>query len=231
MLPVILAAVIAFVVAAVVFFVLGIQYRRRVAEKEISSAEEEAKRIINESIKSAESKKREALVEAKEEILQARNEYEREVKERRADLQKQERRLQQKEENLDRKTENMEKKEDTLQRKLAELEEAREEVATVKKTQMEVLERISGFTAEEDKDDLINQLAEEVTHESAMKVREIEAQFKEEADQRAKEILSLAIQRCAADHVAEANPVPGHPALRRGPCGGSHRLCGTPAQR
>ena len=204
MLPVILAAVIAFVVAAVVFFVLGIQYRRRVAEKEISSAEEEAKRIINESIKSAESKKREALVEAKEEILQARNEYEREVKERRADLQKQERRLQQKEENLDRKTENMEKKEDTLQRKLAELEEAREEVATVKKTQMEVLERISGFTAEEAKDYLINQLAEEVTHESAMKVREIEAQFKEEADQRAKEILSLAIQRCAADHVAEA---------------------------
>ena len=204
MLPVILAAVIAFVVAAVVFFVLGIQYRRRVAEKEISSAEEEAKRIINESIKSAESKKREALVEAKEEILQARNEYEREVKERRADLQKQERRLQQKEENLDRKTENMEKKEDTLQRKLAELEEAREEVATVKKTQMEVLERISGFTAEEAKDYLINQLAEEVTHESAMKVREIEAQFKEEADQKAKEILSLAIQRCAADHVAEA---------------------------
>ncbi|WP_294699021.1 ribonuclease Y [uncultured Flavonifractor sp.] len=204
MLQIILAAVIAFVVAAVVFFALGIQYRRRVAEKEISSAEEEAKRIINESIKSAESKKREALVEAKEEILQARNEYEREVKERRADLQKQERRLQQKEENLDRKTENMEKKEDTLQRKLAELEEAREEVATVKKTQMEVLERISGFTAEEAKDYLINQLAEEVTHESAMKVREIEAQFKEEADQKAKEILSLAIQRCAADHVAEA---------------------------
>ena len=204
MLPVILAAVIAFVVAAVVFFVLGIQYRRKVAEKEISSAEEEAKRIINESIKSAESKKREALVEAKEEILQARNEYEREVKERRADLQKQERRLQQKEENLDRKTENIEKKEDTLQRKLTELEAAREEVATVKKTQMEVLERISGFTAEEAKDYLINQLAEEVTHESAMKVREIEAQFKEEADQRAKEILSLAIQRCAADHVAEA---------------------------
>ena len=121
---VILAAVIAFVVAAVLFFALGIQYRRKVAEKEISSAEEEAKRIINESIKSAESKKREALVEAKEEILQARNEYEREVKERRADLQKQERRLQQKEENLDRKTENIEKKEDTLQRKLTELEAA-----------------------------------------------------------------------------------------------------------
>ena len=98
MLPYILTGVICFAVAAVLFFVVGVQYRKKVAEKEISSAEEEAKRIINESIKSAESKKREALVEAKEEILQARNEYEREVKERRADLQKQERRLQQKEE-------------------------------------------------------------------------------------------------------------------------------------
>ena len=200
----VIACVITAVVALIIGIPIGIQIRKRTAEKEINSAEEEAKRIINESIKSAESKKREALVEAKEEILQARNEYEREVKERRADLQKQERRLQQKEENLDRKTENIEKKEDTLQRKLAELDAARDEVATVKKTQMEVLERISGFTAEEAKNYLINQLAEEVTHESAMKVREIEAQFKEEADTRAKEILSLAIQRCAADHVAEA---------------------------
>ena len=204
MMQTVIACVITAVVALIIGIPIGIQIRKRTAEKEINSAEEEAKRIINESIKSAESKKREALVEAKEEILQARNEYEREVKERRADLQKQERRLQQKEENLDRKTENIEKKEDTLQRKLAELDEARDEVATVKKTQMEVLERISGFTAEEAKNYLINQLAEEVTHESAMKVREIEAQFKEEADTRAKEILSLAIQRCAADHVAEA---------------------------
>ena len=183
---------------------VGIQVRRRVAEKEISSAEEEAKRIINESIKSAESKKREALVEAKEEILQARNEYEREVKERRGDLQKQERRLQQKEENLDRKTENIEKKEEQIQSKLADLEAAREEVFVVKKTQMEVLERISGFTAEEAKNYLINQLEAEVTHEAAMKVKEIETRFKEESDQRAKELISLAIQRCAADHVAEA---------------------------
>ena len=204
MMQTVIACVITAVVALIIGIPIGIQIRKRTAEKEINSAEEEAKRIINESIKSAESKKREALVEAKEEILQARNEYEREVKERRADLQKQERRLQQKEENLDRKTENIEKKEDTLQRKLAELDEARDEVATVKKTQMEVLERISGFTAEEAKNYLITQLAEEVTHESAMKVREIEAQFKEEADTRAKEILSLAIQRCAADHVAEA---------------------------
>ena len=200
----IIVGVICAVVAAVVFFLLGVQYRKKVAEKEISSAEEEAKRIINESIKSAESKKREALVEAKEEILKARNEYEKEDKERRSDLQKQERRLQQKEENLDRKTENIEKKEETLSRKLSELEEAREEVATLKKSEMEVLERISGFTAEEAKNYLIAQLEAEVTHESAMKIKEIEAHYKEEADNIARELISGAIQRCAADHVAEA---------------------------
>ena len=203
MIEIIIACVITAVVALIIGIPIGIQIRKRTAEKEINSAEEEAKRIINESIKSAESKKREALVEAKEEILQARNEYEREVKERRADLQKQERRLQQKEENLDRKTENIEKKEDTLQRKLAELDEARDEVATVKKTQMEVLERISGFTADEAKDYLIAQVESDVTHETAIKIKEIEARAKEEADQRAREIVATAIQRCAADHVAE----------------------------
>ena len=205
MLPYILTGIICLLVGILLIGIpVGIQVRKQTAEKEITSAEEEAKRIINESIKSAESKKREALVEAKEEILKARNDFEREMKEHRSDLQKQERRLQQKEENLDKKTENIEKKEENLQRKLNELEEAREEVSTVKKTQMEVLERISGFTAEEAKAYLINQLEVEVTHESAMKIREIEAQFKDEADTKAKEILSLAIQRCAADHVAEA---------------------------
>mgnify|MGYP000482554169 CR=1 FL=1 len=229
----ILVAVVMFIVGSL----FGYQRRKATAEREIGSAEEEATRIVNEAYKSAESKKREALVEAKEEILKARNEYEQEEKERRADLQKQERRLQQKEENLDRKTENIEKKEDTLQRKLAELDEARDEVATVKKTQMEVLERISGFTAEEAKNYLINQLAEEVTHESAMKVREIEAQFKEEADTRAKEILSLAIQRCAADHVAEATvsvvPLPNDEMKGRiiGREGRNIRTLGDPDRR
>ena len=203
-LAIVLIVVALVVGVAVVGIPLGMQIRKRAAEKEIGSAEEEAKRIINDSIKSAESKKREALVEAKEEILKARNDFEREQKEQRADLQKQERRLQQKEENLDRKTENMEKKEEHLQNKLAELEQIREETETVKKTQLEVLERISGFTAEEAKAYLIRQLEADVTHEAAMKLREIEAQYKEEADTRAREILSLAIQRCAADHVAEA---------------------------
>ena len=184
-----LYALIGIIVGLVIGIFAGIQIRKNISEKEISSAEEEAKRIINESIKSAESKKREALVEAKEEILKARNEYEKEVKERRSDLQKQERRLQQKEETLDRKTDNIEKKEETLARRLSELEEAREEVATVKKTQMEVLERISGFTAEEAKNYLISQLETEVTHESAMKIKEIEARFKEEADTMAREMI------------------------------------------
>ena len=195
---------VALIVGVVVGVPVGIARRKSIAEREIGSAEEEARRIINEAIKSAESKKREALVEAKEEILKARNEAERDAKERRAELQKQERRLQQKEENIDRKTENIEKKEEALQAKLANLEEARAEVAQLKKAQMEMLEKISGYTAEEAKKYLIDQLESEVTHESAMKLKEIEAHYKEEADTYAREILSLAIQRCAADHVAEA---------------------------
>ena len=197
------AAVIAVIIFAPIAFFLGIQYRKRVSEKEISSAEEEAKRIINESIKSAESKKREALVEAKEEILKARNEYEREAKERRNDLQKQERRLQQKEENLDKKMDVLEKKEETLAEKTVRVDALREEVTLLKNNQLEMLEKISGFTVEEAKSYLISQLESEVTHESAMKIKEIEARFKEEADRKAQNILSLAIQRCAADHVAD----------------------------
>lgn len=195
--------IIAIIIAIVIAFPLGIKYRKMVSEKEISSAEEEAKRIINESIKSAENKKREALLEAKEEILKTKSEYDREVKERRTDLQKQERRLQQKEENLDKKMDLLEKKEENLAFKLSNVEAEREEVSLLKKSQLELLEKISGFTAEEAKHYLITQLESEVTHESAMKIKEVEARFKDEADQKAREIISLAIQRCAADHVAE----------------------------
>ena len=204
MLPYVIAAIIGIVVGVAVGIPLGIQRRKQSAEQQIGSAEEEAKRIVNEAYKSAESKKREALVEAKEEILKARNEYEKEEKERRSDLQKQERRLQQKEENLDRKTENIEKKEEQLSNRLAKLEATQAEAEQVKKSQLEMLERISGFTAEEAKNYLLQQLEEDVTHESAMKIKEIEARFKDEADTKAREIISLAIQRCAADHVAEA---------------------------
>ena len=208
MLPYILTGIICLLVGILLIGIpVGIQVRKQTAEKEITSAEEEAKRIINESIKSAESKKREALVEAKEEILKARNDFEREMKEHRSDLQKQERRLQQKEENLDRKTENIEKKEEQLSAKMAKLEATQAEAELIKKSQMEALERISGFTSEEAKNYLLQQLEEEVTHESAVKIKEVEARFKEEADTKAKEILSLAIQRCAADHVVPGSNV------------------------
>ena len=193
----------AFVVAAAVFFFLGIRYRKNVAEREISSAEEEATRIINEAIKNSESKKREALLEAKEEILKNRSEYEKEVKERRSDIQKQERRLQQKEETLDRKTESIEKKEEALAAKHAAANKELEEIKLVKRSQTEMLERISGFTADQAKEYLISQVESEVTHETALKIKEIEARAKDEADQRAREIVATAIQRCAADHVAE----------------------------
>ena len=198
-----IVAAAAFAAAAVLFFLLGIRYRKRVAEKEISSAEEEATRIINEAIKSSESKKREALVEAKEEILKSRSEYEKEVKERRADLQKQERRLQQKEENLDHKMDAIEKKEEALAAKHADADKANEEIQIIKRSQTEMLERISGFTADQAKDYLIAQVESEVTHETALKIKEIEARAKDEADSRAREIVATAIQRCAADHVAE----------------------------
>ena len=199
----ILAVIAAFAVAAIVFFLLGIVYRKKVSEKEISSAEEEARRIINDAIKSAEGKKREALLEAKEEILQERSEYEKEEKQRRSDLQKSERRLQQKEEALDRKVENIERKEEALTQKHADADRELEEIKVIKRSQTEMLERISGFTAEEAKNYLIAQVETEVTHETAMKIKEIEARAKEEADARAKEIVAGAIQRCAADHVAE----------------------------
>ena len=200
-LPIALGCIIA---ALVVGCILGGLYRKKVSEREIGSAEEKAKQIINDAYKSAESKRRETLLEAKEEIHKSRSEYEREVKERRAELQKQERRLQQKEENLDRKTENMEKKEEHLANRLAKLEATQAEAERIKQEQVDTLERISGFTAEEAKTYLLDQLEADVTHESAMKIKEIEARFKDEADTKAREIISLAIQRCAADHVAEA---------------------------
>ena len=195
--------VIALVIGCAVGFPIGIRYRKNVSEKEISSAEEEGKRIINEAIKSAESKKREALLEAKEEILKNRSEYEKEVKERRSDLQRQENRLQQKEENLDRKTEAIEKKEDSLNQKHIAADREKEEIAAIKHSQTEMLERISGFTAEEAKQYLIDQVESEVTHETALKIKEVESRMKEECDARAREVVAQAIQRCAADSVAE----------------------------
>ena len=199
----ILSAVIAGVVCLIIGIVAGIQVRKNTAEKEIGSAEQEATRIVNVAIKEAENKKREMVLEANEAIQRERAALEAEIKERRADLQKQERRLQQKEDNLDRKTDAMEKKEEKLQAKLAAVEKAKEEVKALKKSEMELLERLSGLTAEEAKAYLISRLEDEVTHEQAVKLKEIQAKYKEEAEIYAREQIALAIQRCAADHVAE----------------------------
>ena len=199
----IIGAAAAALVLCVVAFFLGINYRKKISEKEIGSAEAEATRIINEAIKSAESRKKELLLEAKEEIHKARNEFDKETKAQRAELQKQERRIQQKEEHLDKKTDAIEKKNDSLTRKLAEVDTQKEEIRLLNKSQMEVLERISGYTAEEAKQYLISNLESEVTHEKAMKLRELETKFKDEADARARDIVALAIQRCAADRASE----------------------------
>ena len=200
----IILIVVAAVVGLGIGIGLGIVIRKGVAEREIQSAEQEATRIINEAIRSGESRKKEMLLEAKDEIHRSRTEHEKEVKERRAELTKQERRLQQKEETLDKKAENFEKKEEDLARKLAEVAAAKEEAEAVKKAHLATLEQISGLTQEQAKQFLLKNVEEEVRHDTAMKIKEIEQQMKDEADEKAREIISIAIQRCAADHAAEA---------------------------
>jgi len=185
-------------------FAGGIVYRKRVSEREIGSAEAEATRIINEAIRSGESRKKEMLLEAKDEIHKSRTEHEKEVKERRNELSKQERRLQQKEESLDKKTDAFERKEEELARRMGEVAEAQAAAEEVHKQHMVTLEKISGLTQEQAKQFLLDSVEEDVRHESAMKIKEIEQQLKDESDEKAREILSIAIQRCAADHAAEA---------------------------
>lgn len=200
----VILTLVGLLVGAGVMFPVAVNYRKRTAEKEIGSAEEEAKRIINESIKSAENKKREMMVEAKEEIHRSRTEYDKEVKDRRSELQKQERRIQQKEETLDRKTEQYERKDEELSRRLAKVAATQEEVSDIKRAQLEMLEKISGMSTDEAKDYLLKNVESEVRHETAMKIKEVQTQLKDEAEQKAREIIATAIQRCAADHTAEA---------------------------
>ena len=192
------------VVIAVVCFFLGVGYRKRVGEREIGSAEAEATRIINEALRSGESRKKEMLLEAKDEIHKSRTEHDKEVKERRAELSKQERRLEQKEATLDKKTEAFERKEEEMARRLEDVAKTRQEAEELKQQQMATLEQISGLTQEQAKQFLLDSVEEEVRHETAVKIKEIEQQLKDDADEKAREILSIAIQRCAADHAAEA---------------------------
>ena len=184
-------------------FIFGVIYRKNVAEKEIGSAELEATRLINEAIHSGESRKKEMLLEAKDEIHKSRTEHEKEVKERRAELSKQERRLEQKEATLDKKTEAFERKEEDLAKKLQKVADTQAEADKIKLQQMQTLEQISELTQEQAKAYILKTVEDDVRHEAAMKIKEIEQQLKDEAEDKAREVISTAIQRCAADHAAE----------------------------
>ena len=181
----------------------GYWIRKSTAEAKIASAEEAARKIVDEAERTGEARKKEALVEAKEEIHRLRVEMEREGKERRGELQRLERRLVQKEENLDRKMDAVEKKEEVLGRKEGEVERAQEKINAVYEKQLAELERLSGMSSEEARTLLLARAQEEIRHETAIMIKELEQQAKEEADKKAREIVSAAIQRCAADHVAE----------------------------
>ena len=200
----IVIAILAAAVAGVVAFVLGFAYRKNKAEATIGSAEQEAKRIIGDAVKAAEAKKKEIVLEGKDEIHRLRNESEKELADRRKEIQHQERRILQKEESLEKKRENAERKEEQIEQKNKKAEERLREAEQVKKSQFEMLEKISSFSVEQAKEHLLNNLESELVHEKAVKVREFQQQTKEEADQSAREIIALAIQRCAADHVSEA---------------------------
>ena len=192
-----------YVAAAAVFFAVGVVYRKKVGEREIGSAENEATRIINEAIRSGESRKKEMLLEAKDEIHKSRTEYEKEMKERKAEISKQERRLQQKEDTLDKKSDAFERKEDELNKRLANAAQTQAQAEDLKKKQLDTLEQISGLTQDQAKEYLLKSVEDDVRHESAMKIKEIEQQTKDEAEDKAREIIATAIQRCAADHAAE----------------------------
>ncbi len=181
----------------------GYLLRKRSAEAQIGSAEDEAKRIVAEAEAKGESRKKEALLEAKEDIHRLRQELDRDTKDRRSELQRQERRIVQKEENLDRKLDSLEKKEEVLLSKEAKIDRTRASINELRDKQKEELERISSLTAEEARTMLLTEAEEELKHEKALMIKDYEQQAKDEADKRARDIVSLAIQRCAADQVAE----------------------------
>ena len=197
-------AIVIGVVALALGGLAGFMARKKIGESKIGSAEAEAKRILDECSKNAEARKKEILLEGKEETLRLRNETERELKERRAEVSRMERRLNQKEENLDKKTESLERKNEQLDEKLKANDVLRGQIEELLSQQVKKLEEVAGYTAEEAKAELLQQVESETRHEMAQKLDELESQFKEEADAKARNLLSLAIQRCAADHVAES---------------------------
>jgi ribonuclease Y len=199
----VIAIVIALIIAVPVTAAIAITYRKKIVEAKIGSAEEKAREIIDDALKTAESKKREALLEAKEESLKAKNEFEKESRERRAELQRMEKRVINKEEAVDRKADALEKKENALSHKESSLDKQRAKVEEMQAKQLQELERISGLTSEQAKEYLLKTVEDEVKHETALMIKEMESRAKEEADKKAKEYVVNAIQKCAADHVSE----------------------------
>ena len=200
----VLIIVATIIISAVIFIPVGILVRKKIAESKIQSAEREASRIIENGRIEAENLKKEELINAKEEVLGLRNELDKEIKERRGDIQVQEKRLIQKEENLEKRTLVFESKEKELERRYADNEAKKVELENIVNKQLEELQRISGLTVEEAKKQLLNGLDKEIVQEKAVIIRDYEVKLKEESNKRAKEILSFAIQKCAADHTSEA---------------------------
>ena len=184
--------------------VVGFFVRKSVAERKLGSAEAQARHILEDAIKNAESAKKESIISAKEEIFQMKKEADFDIKERRKEVSRQERRIAQKEENLDAKLEGLERKEEALAEKHSEVASLKEKTQQALEAQLKVLEKTAGLSREEAKAELVKKLDDEMQHETALKIAEYEEKFKDEADTRAKDILSLAIQRFAADHVSEA---------------------------
>lgn len=199
----VITAVISFAIGLFIAFPAGVQYRKKIAEAELGNAEEEANRIVSNAIKDAEQKRKEAIVEAKDEIFRLKTESDRELKERRNEVTRLERRVQSKEESVDKKIENLEKKEEALSSRLKEADDKYEEADRFRKHQFEMLEKISGYTKDQAKEYLLNELDNELVHEKALRITQIEQRYKEEADKKARDIIALAIQRCAAEQVVE----------------------------
>ena len=191
------------IVAVIVSWFLSLTYRKNVVEKKNSDAEDRAREIIDEAVKNAEAKKKEILLEAKEESIKTKNDLDKEIKDRRNEVQRMEKRVLSREENLDRKTEAIEKKESALASREQSLEKQKAKVEELESKKLQELERISGLTSEQAKEYLLKTVEDEVKHETAVLVKELETRAKEEAGKKAKEYVVTAIQRCAADHVAE----------------------------
>ena len=194
---------VAIVVTALLTKTISIKRYQESENQKLNNAEDKARQIIDEAVKTAETKKREALLEAKEEAIKNKNEIERESKERRAEIQRYEKRVLSKEEALDKKSEALEKKESKLNAKDADLDRLKKELETIKNSHLRELEKISGLTSEQAKEYLLKSVEEDVKHETAVLVKDLENKAKEEADKKAKDYVVTAIQRCAADHVAE----------------------------